>query len=227
MIPCLALAPLALSVALAARAPVAASGGPPPYTPYASTYADSVLRYDPAHGGGCTPSALNFTNPQSALGRPDYSGGAQGTGAVSLGSGGLLELHFGGWQIANSGDSRSDLQITEIGGYGERCLVALRPVAPTTAQDLVDLGLHDADQDGFFEIGGSVSSGEFDLDALFNRVMPAATVRFDAIQIIDDIADTPSCTSSAGADIDAVGAAQTWVAVAPASWGRVKSLYRD
>lgn len=191
-----------------------------------STYADSVLRYDPAYGGGCLPSQPNFIDPESAVGPPDYTGGAYGQGAVSLGSGGLLELHFSGWRIANSGDSRSDLRILEIGGYNERCYVALRPVAPTTPQDLIDLGLQDANQDGFFEIGRTIASGEFDLDALLNRAVPLLAVQFDAVQIVDDITDTPSCTTSAGADIDAVGSVQGWVAVRQATWGSVKFLYR-
>jgi hypothetical protein len=217
---------LALAAAVSALPARAEAGAPAPVVPNYSTYADEVLRYDPAYGGGCLPSEPNFIDPQSALGPPNYTGGAYGHGAVALGSGGLLELHFSGWRIANSGDTRSDLKITEIGGYNERCYVALRPVAPTTPQDLIDLGLVDANQDGYFEIGKTVSSGEFDIDALLNRTVPLLTVQFDAVQIVDDIADTPTCTTSPGADIDSVGSVQGWVAVHQATWGRVKFLYR-
>jgi hypothetical protein len=224
-----ALVPIALGLALGAVTPRAESSAPPPvYAPnYYSSYADSVIRFDPAYSSGCTPSEPYFTDPRAALGPPDYSGGAYGTGSVSIGSGGLLELYFSGWRISNSGDSRYDLHITEIGGYTERCFVALRPAAPTTPQDLIDLGLQDANQDGYFEIGRSLSSGEFDIDALFNRSVPELTVQFDAVQLVDDIADTPSCTTTVGSDIDAVEAAQRWVAVQPATWQSVKILYRN
>jgi len=224
-----ALVPIAFGMALGMYAPGAESGAPPPrYTPsFYSSYADSVIRYEPGYSGGCIPWEQNFTDPRAALGPPDYSGGAYGTGAVSIGSGGLLELYFGGWRISNSGDSRYDLHITEIGGYTEKCFVALRPAAPTTPQDLIDLGLLDTNLDGYFEIGRSLASGEFDIDALFNRSVPELTVQFDAVQLIDDIDDTPSCTSSVGSDIDAVEAAQRWVAVQPTTWQSVKLLYRD
>jgi hypothetical protein len=195
--------------------------------PSGSAYADSVIRYEPAYGGGCTPTNPHFTDPRSAIGSPDYSGGADGTGSVSLGSGGLLELYV--WtQIANTGDSRPDLQVYEIGGYTEKCYVALRPVLPTTPEQLVALGLQETNHDGYFEVGRTPSSGEIDIDALFNQMVPGQTLRFDAIQLIDDIHDTPTCnTMTPGADIDAVAALLPWVSVSERSWGSVKSLYRE
>jgi hypothetical protein len=204
------------------------SAAPPPGSHLTgSTYADSVIRYDPAFGGGCTPTNPHFMDPHAATGPPDYTGGADGTGSVSLGSGGLLELYV--WtQITNTGDTQPDLRIYEIGGYTERCFVALRPVAPTTPAQLIALGLQDADQDGFFEVGRTPSSGEIDIDALFNQSMPAFSVRFDAVQLVDDIHDTPTCnTMTPGADIDAVGALQPWVAISERTWSSIKRLYRD
>jgi len=205
-------------VSAARRATLAASG---------FAYADSVIRYDPTYGGGCTPTNPHFTDPMAALGPPDYSGGADGMGSVSLGSGGLLELYV--WtEIANTGDSRPDLRIYEIGGYTEKCYVALRPVAPTTPEQLADLGLQDSNGDGYFEVGRTPSSGEIDVDVLFNRSVEARTVRFDAVQVIDDIQDTPTCnTRTPGADIDAVAVLLPWVPVTERTWTSVKSLYRE
>lgn len=222
------LAPIVASLVLGVIAPRAESGAPPlPDRLDYVGYADSILRYEPGYSGGCVPSRPNFVDPEAALGAPDYSGGAYGAGAVSLGSGGLLELYFGGWRLANSGDSRADIHITEIGGYSERCFIALRPVAPTTPQDLIALGLQDANQDGFFEIGASQPAGDIDLDALLSRNVSQLALQFDAVQLVDDITDTPSCTNTVGADIDAVGGAMPWVPVLPLTWGNVKALYRD
>lgn len=198
-------------------------------TPSGTAYAASVLRYDPAYGDSCVPSNPNFTNPQRALGAPNYSGGSNGTGAVSLGSGGLLELLFVGTQIGNSGDDRTDLYVVEVGGFDEAFYVALRPVLPTTPQDLIALGMQDVNEDGFFELGwiAGGATTRIDLDAHFNQPQPELGVRFDAVQIIDDATDHTNCTSTVGADIDAVEASQAYVSITPATWGSIKVLYRD
>jgi hypothetical protein len=192
-----------------------------------SAYPDSVLQCDPNWGGGCTPTNPNFMDPQVALGAPDYSGGSNGTGALALGSGGLVRLGFAGARIANSGDASFDLRVIEVGGYSEASFVALRPALPTTPEILVDLGLADADGDGYFEIGRTTGNGSFDLDALFNRAVAPLEVRFDAVQIVDDIDDTTSCTTTPGADIDTVVALAAWVSVWERSWSDFKRLYRE
>ncbi len=193
--------------------------------PQASTYADSVLRCDPSHGGGCVPTNPNFIDPQAALGPVNYAGGANGTGAVALGSGGLLELRLTS-QFANSGDARPDLRIIEVGGFDEACFIALRPASSQGALEMVALGLQDANQDGFYEITRiSGGTSNIDLDRYFTA--PAQAVYFDAVQIVDDAHDHSSCTTTPGADIDAVEALSSFVAIAPDSWTRVKTLYRD
>jgi hypothetical protein len=194
---------------------------------FSSSYADSVLRYDPGYSGGCVPTNPNFMNPQAVLGVADYSGGASGTGAVALGSGGLIEVRLSPI-MANSGDDRADLRILEVGGFDEACFVALRPAPPLTAQDMLQLGLQDANQDGFFEIkriGGG--SSYLNVDAAFSMRMPAQSVHFDAVQIVDDTDDHSACTTTSGADIDMVEALDPLVAVAPGTWTQVKFLYRD
>ncbi len=196
--------------------------------PAGVAYASAVLRYLPAYSDSCVPTDPDHLDPLRALGPPDYSS-SSGTGAVSLGSGGLLELLFGGAEITNSGDSRTDLYIAEVGSSDEAFYVALRPALPTTPQDLIDLGLRDDNMDGFFELGRNPGGTAcyINLDARFNRPVRQCGVRFDAVQIIDDLADHPTCDSSVGADIDAVEASLIWLAVAPASWGSMKVLYRD
>jgi hypothetical protein len=190
-----------------------------------AVFATQVLRYLPGYGAGCVPTHANFVDPTVALGVADYSGGAAGTGAVSLGKGGLLELVF--WPpIANSGDARNDLRILEVGGFDEALYVALRPAPPHTHADMLALGLRDANGDGFYEIkriGGG--SAYVDLDRYFDIVVPTYGVLFDAIQLIDDAQDHAACTSTPGADIDYVEGMHPFVSVEPITWTRVKSLY--
>ena len=190
-----------------------------------AVYATEVLRYIPGYSDGCVPTHSNFIDPSVALGPENYSGGASGTGAVSLGKGGLLELVF--WPpIANSGDARNDLRILEVGGFDEALYVALRPAPPYTHADMVALGLRDANQDGFYEIkriGGG--SSYVDLDLKFDIALPIYGVLFDAIQLVDDADDHASCTSTPGADIDYVEGLHPFVTIEPGTWTRVKTLY--
>lgn len=162
-----------------------------------ASFADQVLRYDPLHCGGPAPTDPNYLDPQKALGPP-------GGGAVSLGRGGLLELRFVDNVLANSGDDGlKDVHIFEVGPDVEDTFVAIRPTAATFA--LLDPS-DDADGDGFFEIGkvfGSTSS--IDIDLIFTG-FSAATLQFDAIQLIDDYFEGNSGGSTVGADITAVGA---------------------
>jgi hypothetical protein len=201
----------------------------PRETPAGIAYAAVVLRYDPAYVDSCVPTNPDYMDPQRALGPPDYAGSTNGTGAVALGSGGILEVQFVGAQIANSGDGSTDLYIVEVGSSDESFYVALRPALPTTPEDLLALGLVDTNQDGFFELGWNAggTTSHINLDAHFSHAVPALGARFDAVQIIDDLLDHPACTSNVGADIDAVEATQAYIGVAPASWAAVKVLYRD
>jgi hypothetical protein len=88
--------------------------------------------------------------------------------------------------------------------------------------------LHDANHDGFFEIGSAPGGdAEIDLDALFTTAIPAQSIFFDALQMLDDPADEPTCTSTAGADIDAVMALVPQMSATSSTWGQVKTLYRE
>lgn len=169
------------------------------------SFADVLLKFDPLYQGGPGPTHANFIDPLKAIGPPDYSGGNGGTGAVSLGNGGLIELGFSDNLLTNSGDAAHDLHIFEVGSQVEDSFVAIRPADAATAAIATALGT-DANLDGFFEIGkvfGSVSS--IDIDAHFPG-QASGTLRFDAVQLVDDPSEGSSTGTTVGADIDAVGA---------------------
>ncbi len=171
----------------------------------ASSFADSVIQWNPLFSGGPAPTAANYTNPDSSLGVPDYPPGGtiNSTGAVSLGHGGLLELAFTDNLLTNSGNSDFDIHIFEVGILVEDTFVAVRPTAVTLA--LLDPAM-DSNGDGFFELGkvfGSTAS--IDIDSFFSGFV-AGQLAFDAVQLIDDVNEDAASGSTVGADIDAVGA---------------------
>ena len=171
----------------------------------ASSFADSVIQYNPSYSSGNTPTNSNFTNPDKAIGIPDYTGGSSGTGSVSLGSGGLLELRFINNVLTNSGSADKDLHIFEVGPDVEDTFVAIRPTINTLAI-LLSNGYSDDNSDGFFDIGkvfGATSS--IDIDSIFTG-FSAGALEFDAVQLIDDPNEGGSSGPTVGADIDAVGA---------------------
>ncbi|MHC4619250.1 MAG: hypothetical protein ACYTEQ_16015 [Planctomycetota bacterium] len=171
------------------------------------SFADEVLRYEPLYGGGPGPTDPCFTDPNEALGPPDFPGGGGGVpGAVSLGRGGLIELLFVDNRLTNSGDDQNDLHIFEVGPDVEDTFVAIRPTPDTN--DLLGPAF-DADGDGFYEVGkvfGATSS--IDIDAFFPGFGPGELL-FDAVQLIDDPNEGGNTGSTVGADIDAVGAIQS------------------
>ena len=174
------------------------------------SFADSVIRYDNTYGGGlgsgAAPTNVNFLDPDAALGAPDYPDtAAPGTGSVSLGSGGLIQLLFSDNLLTNSGDNNNDLHVFEIGPDVENTFVAIRPTADTLslfAGSFSGLVIND----GFFGIGkvfGATSS--IDIDSIFGG-FAAGQLTFDAVQLIDEKSEGQSSGLTVGADIDAVGA---------------------
>jgi hypothetical protein len=167
----------------------------------ASSFADSVISYDPLHSGGLAPTNPDFTDPTKSLGIPNY---VSPIGSVSLGSGGLLELSFTDNLLTSSGSASDDLHIFEVGPDVEDTFVAIRPTAATLA--LLPATAVDANNDGFFEIGkvfGATSS--LDIDAVFGGFL-AGELTFDAVQLIDDPNEGNNAGETVGADIDSVGA---------------------
>ena len=189
----------------------------------ALSFADEVIRYDPLYSGGPAPTAPTFTDPQSALGPPDFSleEDASSEGAVSLGQGGLLELHFVDNYLINSGDSVHDLYIFEVESDVEDTYVAIRPT-PETA--LILGGSHDANGDGYYEIGKVCrTTPSIDFDSIFPG-HDSNTLFFDAVQLIDDRYIVDSNEPMAGANIDAVGAIGS---VRSCNYSMVGDLNRD
>jgi hypothetical protein len=176
----------------------------------ASSFAEAVIKYEPLFSGGPPPTDPDFLAPNAAIGIPDYNG----QGAVSLGRGGLIELAFLDNLLTNSGNNNKDLHIFEIGPDVEDTFVAIRPTASTLAL-LNPSG--DANRDGFFEIGkvfGSTSS--IDIDTFFPS-FTVGTLKFDAVQLIDDRNEGDNTGSTVGADIDAVGAISSQAPEPPAT----------
>jgi hypothetical protein len=167
-------------------------------------FAASVLAYDPSYLGAPAPTNENYTNPDAALGPPDYDHDSQ-FGAVSLGSGGLLELGFDGCLLGLSGDSSPDLRIYEAGPFLERSFLSVRLTldAHEPAGAIIEVP-----DDGYLDLG-RVEGGVVDVD-LDGRLpllssMDASFIAFDAIRILDDPEQGgwgPGGTT--GADIDAV-----------------------
>ena len=161
------------------------------------SFADIVIDYQ----SGCTVSDLQ---PQGALGVSDFWGNNDDEFEfVFLGEGGKLKLGFTDNSLANSGDSNNDLYVFEVGSLVEPMSLSLRPKNLLTENVLIDNGLSDIDDDGFYyiaDIGGSTSS--LDIDAIIPGY-DSGTLVFDAVEIYD-IPDIVCAGPTPGADIDAV-----------------------
>ncbi|MCA1761586.1 MAG: hypothetical protein LC664_01105 [Flavobacteriales bacterium] len=153
------------------------------------SFADEVLDYF----NNCS----NNTNTDSsdAIGAPDGP-------SVSLGNGGYVTLLFSNNTLTNSGNSDPDLFVFEVGPLVEASTIELRPQDDATETILIDAGIEDVDEDGFYEFGGiGGSTASVDIDSFFDDIA-AGSVFFDAIKVVDVPGNCS--TSSPGADIDAV-----------------------
>ena len=145
-----------------------------------SSFADAVVSYSPGPDIG-----VNFSDPSSALGTPDWSGSAQ-TGSTSLGKGGELVLQFTDNSLTTSGDANSDLWIFEIGGVTEFFNVAIS----TDNTNWIDLG----------DVLGQPTG--IDIDSITGVTIGA----FYSYVRLQDVAPDQTGFPSPEADIDAVGA---------------------
>ena len=164
-------------------------------------FADKVIRFDPLHTDGPAPSA-RYANASDALSIPDTDL-ATNTGYLSIGVGGLVELEFTDNVLTNSGDEAGDLHVFEVGPDVEDTFVAVRPTPATRAIVAAEF---DANKDGFYDVGkvfGGTDS--IDLDAVFPN-HAAGTLKFDAVQLVDDPGEGSRRGGTAGADIDAIAA---------------------
>ena len=200
---------VASSVALLAAASDASADliGGVEFPAGAVSFADSVAFYDPAFGGGATPTAAN-ADPSNALGVPEVPGSTSigacsGAPAdcpfVSLGSGGLIELEFTDNVLTGSDSPDFDLWIFEVGPDIEDTFVAISMDGAT-----------------WFDVGKVFgTTGGIDIDAFGF----GSSDLFHFVQLIDDPAEGATGGSSVGADIDAVGAISTFAVPEPTTVG--------
>jgi len=149
-----------------------------------TSFADAVVAYEPSYGGGSTPTG-KWLDSKQALGTPNYTGGSNGDGAVSLGDGGRITLQFTDNALTGSNDNSPDLYIFEVG---------------TSVEDmLVEISKDGINFNAVGKVFGSTSSVDIDSYGF------TASDRFYYVRLTDVAAHTGT-SDSIGADIDAVGA---------------------
>ncbi|MDZ7655445.1 MAG: PEP-CTERM sorting domain-containing protein [Sulfurimicrobium sp.] len=150
----------------------------------AASFADSVVSYDPAYGGGNVPTAT-YQDPSQALGIPNYPEGTDPE-YVSLGAGGRIVLRFTNNSLTGSGSNALDLWIFEIG--------------PDVEDTDVDIS---KDGNTWFSVGKVFgSTAGIDIDAFGFGTSDF----FSFIRLTDVISEGATSGATVGADIDAVGA---------------------
>ena len=149
-----------------------------------ASFADSVISYNPAFGGGAVPTAP-FQDASQALGAPNFPEGADPE-YVSLGAGGRIVLRFTNNSLTGSGNANQDLWIFEIG--------------PDVEDTFVDIS---KDGSTWFSVGAVTGSTRgVDIDAFGFGTSDF----FSFVRLTDNIALDATSGSTVGADIDAVGA---------------------
>jgi hypothetical protein len=150
----------------------------------AASFADSVVSYDPAFGGGSVPTAT-YQDTSQALGIPNYPEGTDPE-YVSLGAGGRIVLRFTDNSLTGSGSNALDLWIYEVG--------------PDVEDTDVDIS---KDGNTWYSVGkvfGAISG--IDIDAFGFGTSDF----FSFIRLTDVINEGATSGATVGADIDAVGA---------------------
>jgi len=150
----------------------------------AASFADSVVSYNSAFGGGTVPAAT-YQDASQALGAPNYPEGTDPQ-YVSLGAGGRIVVRFTNNSLTGSGNSDQDLWIFEIGGDVEDTFV-------------------DISKDGstWFSVGAVTGATKgVDIDAFGFGTSDF----FSFVRLTDNIALDATSGTTVGADIDAVGA---------------------
>ena len=150
----------------------------------AASFADSVVSYNPAFGGGAVPTPT-FQDASQALGAPNISTGTD-PAYVSLGAGGRIVLRFTDNSLTGSGNANQDLWIFEIG--------------PDVEDTFVDIS---KDGTTWFSVGAVTGSTRgIDIDAFGFGTSDF----FSFLRLTDNIGLDATSGVTVGADIDAVGA---------------------
>lgn len=148
-----------------------------------TSFADSVISYDPTFGGTSGP-ATQYKTPLNALGIPT---GSSDVGFVTLGEGGRIVLKFTDNSLTGSGNSNFDLWIFEVG--------------PDVEDTYVDIS-----KDGIvWSSVGKVFGATAGIDVDYYGF--GTSDFFSYIRLTDDpLEGQRGSGGSVGADIDAVGA---------------------
>lgn len=181
------------------------------------SFADVVLAADQYYSGGPAVTLPNRLDPEKTLGAPDYVPDVNtgGTGAYSLGDGGMLTVGFLDNFLTNSGTPDADLWIFEVGKIVEDTFISVFPTVATA--DLLALNGIVLNPDGFVDlgqIGGGVRGVDIDtyLPGFAPGILMFNAVRLVDARSIDGIPSgelTGSALANAGADIDAIAAIYT------------------
>ncbi|MEP4076285.1 hypothetical protein [Haloferula sp.] len=153
------------------------------------SFADRLVSYEPLFFGGPGPTNPKYTDPTAALGAPDYPGGDNQFGSVSLGRGGRITLQFTNNVLTGSDDPAPDLYIFEVGSDFEDMFVEIS-------------------EDGkiWHFVGKANATREWvDID-LYGFGSDTA---FRYVRLSDDPYEGNNTTSTVGADLDCVGATNT------------------
>jgi hypothetical protein len=152
----------------------------------AASFADAVVDYSPIPGAN--PLLADVIIPSKALGPPDHVAGGPAK-YVSLGNGGSITLRFINNALTGSGSTAKDLWVFEIGPLVEDTDVAISRDGVTW----IEVG----------KVFGSTSG--IDIDPFVDD--PATKYSF--VRLTDVAAENFTDGTTAGADIDAVGAIST------------------
>jgi hypothetical protein len=152
------------------------------------SFADAVVSFTVGSGPGFVTPTPPFIDPANALGPPNFDGSNAGSAFVSMGYKGVLVLKFTDNVLTGSGDSSQDLWIFEVGTGIEGQIVDVSK----DGQTWTNVG----------QTGGATSG--IDLDAFGFGVSD----HFSYVRLTDTGNNFYGGTT-AGPDIDAVGAIST------------------
>lgn len=169
----------------------------------AVSFADAVASFDPVIKNG--QPLDRFTDPQDALGVPDYTGDSCATAvaceSVTLGDGGSITLRFLDNVLTGSDSSALDLWVFEVG--------------PDVEDTFVEISTDGVVWTSVGKVFGSTAG--IDLDGFGFGTSSS----FSWVRLTDDPNEGDQSGGSVGADIDALGAISTRAIPEPGTFALV------